>query len=219
MEKPSTIRLHFVLLVIVSALTLVDCLPAQALTTIYNFTAQSTCCGFPTNNDGSRPVGVIALGNTLYGTAQSGGISGIGTVFKVNVDGTGFTVLHYFTNSANPLAGLISSGNTLFGTTECCYGSVFAINTDGMAFRTLHFFPFLDSGMSPRAPLVMSGITLYGTSFGATPSFGYQPDPGSVFEINKDGTGFRYLYVFSIFNSGGAYPQAGLISSGDTFYG
>jgi uncharacterized repeat protein (TIGR03803 family) len=51
-------------------------------------------------------------------------------VFAVNIDGTGFRVLHYFTaqsgpnpignytnsDGAGPLAGLVLSGNTLYGT-------------------------------------------------------------------------------------------------------
>jgi uncharacterized repeat protein (TIGR03803 family) len=73
-----------------------------------------------TNSDGAAPYGgVILSGNTLYGTAWGGGSSGNGTVLAVNTDGTGFTTLHSFTGSrdgANPLAGLILSGNTLYGT-------------------------------------------------------------------------------------------------------
>ena len=55
------------------------------------------------------------------GRRLHGGSSGNGTVFAVNTDGTGFTNLHSFyccTNSdgAYPYAGLILSGNTLYGT-------------------------------------------------------------------------------------------------------
>ena len=47
------------------------------------------------------------------GTAFNGGIFGGGTVFKINVDGTGFTNLHSFTadDGARPNAGLILSGD------------------------------------------------------------------------------------------------------------
>ena len=44
----------------------------------------------------------------LYGTAHQGGTSGYGTVFKLNTDGTGFTVLKnfdYSTGGLPPLAG------------------------------------------------------------------------------------------------------------------
>ena len=68
-------------------------------------------------------AGLILSGNTLYGTAVYGGSSGDGTVFAVNTDGTGFTTLHNFTatvygqrDGAFPYAGLILSGNTLYGT-------------------------------------------------------------------------------------------------------
>src|SRR6266404_3321853 len=100
--------------------------------------------GFTGGNDGSAPyAGLILSGNTLYGTASGGGSSGNGTVFAVNTDGTGFTVLHSFsainTNSSGirtnsdgffPQAGLTLASNTLYGTTffggSLGYGTVFS---------------------------------------------------------------------------------------------
>jgi uncharacterized repeat protein (TIGR03803 family) len=74
----------------------------------------------PVNSDGAHPYGGLILsGNTLYGTATQGGNSGYGTVFAVNANGTGFTNLHsfiYVSDGAYPEAGLILSGNTLYGT-------------------------------------------------------------------------------------------------------
>src|SRR5439155_24179086 len=80
-----------------------------------------------TNSDGARPdAGLTLLGDALYGTTENGGSSGYGAVFAVNIDGTGFTTLHSFTagsgsaytnsDGSHPLAGLILSGNTLYGT-------------------------------------------------------------------------------------------------------
>jgi len=63
---------------------------------------------------------LILSGNTLYGTTASGGSSGNGTVFAVNTDGSVFTNLYSFTGGNDggaPRAGLILSGNTLYGTT------------------------------------------------------------------------------------------------------
>src|SRR4029077_8960720 len=74
-----------------------------------------------TNSDGANPSGGLVLSdNTLFGTAQSGGTSGFGTVFSVSTNGTDFTNLHSCigdTNDGNPMAGLVLSSNTLFGTT------------------------------------------------------------------------------------------------------
>jgi hypothetical protein len=50
---------------------------------------------------------------------HSGGSSGYGTVFKLNTDGTSFVNLHTFdygSDGAYPEAGVILSGNTLYGT-------------------------------------------------------------------------------------------------------
>ena len=65
----------------------------------------------------------------------------------VNTDGTGFTILHSFTggsDGADPFAGLILSGNTLYGTARfggsSGNGTVFAVNTDGTGFTTLYSF-------------------------------------------------------------------------------
>ncbi len=50
-----------------------------------------------TNSDGDYAYGtLISSGNTLYGTAGGGGNLGKGTAFKVNSDGTDFTVLYAF---------------------------------------------------------------------------------------------------------------------------
>ncbi len=98
-------------------------------TNLHSFTALSHIT-YGTNSDGGHPeAGLILSGNTLYGTAASGGSSGYGTVFAVSTNGTGFTTLYSFTawgtNSSGgqtnsdgfyPRAGLILSGNTLYGT-------------------------------------------------------------------------------------------------------
>src|SRR5438876_1102958 len=72
-------------------------------------------------------------------------------------------------------------------------------------------------GAGPNG-LILSGDTLYGT----TP-FGGSSGNGAVFALNTDGTGFTTLYSFTAFNdyynSDGAYPNGGLILSGNALYG
>ena len=52
--------------------------------------------------------------------------------------------LGYPSDGANPRAGLILSGNTLYGTAvgggSSGNGTVFAVNTDGTGFTNLHSF-------------------------------------------------------------------------------
>jgi uncharacterized repeat protein (TIGR03803 family) len=141
-------------------------------------------------SDGANPqAGLILSGNTLYGTAYGGGDFGYGTVFAVNTDGTGFTNLHSFTYSfiysdgVNPQAGLILSGNTLYGTAygggSSGQGTVFAVNTDGTGFTNLHSFTYVSDGANPRAGLILSGNTLYGTAYG-----GGSSGQGTVFSLS-----------------------------------
>ncbi len=211
-------------------------------TNLHSFTATSGSAGsYGTNSEGASPyAGLLLSGNTLYGTAQYGGSSGWGAVFAVNTDGTGFTNLHSFTatsgsaggdginsDGANPVGGLILSGNTLYGTAiqggTAGWGTVFAVNTDGTGFTNLHSFTktsgsagghgINSDGGWPWDALILSGNTLYGTAAVAGSS-GY----GTVFAVNTNGTGFTNLHSF-IGGIGGARPRAGLILAGNTLYG
>jgi uncharacterized repeat protein (TIGR03803 family) len=195
---------------------------------LHDFSASSTnSSGFYTNSDGDYPSGLLASGNTLYGTTQNGGSWGGGTVFKANTNGSGFTTLYSFQstgknpsgaytngNGANPL-GLILSGNTLYGTTASGgtsgFGTVFKVNTDGTEFTNLHSFNDSSDGAFPRAGLVLSGNTLYGTAMA-----GPRSNAGSVFAINTDGTGFTNLHSFN--NNDGIRPN-GLVLWSNTLYG
>lgn len=172
------------------------------------------------DTDGSLPNGVLVLsGSTLYGTTVMGGASNLGAVFAVNTDGTGFTNLHSFrgdSDGVNPFAGLLLSGNTLYGTAA----TVFAVNTDGTGFRTLYSFFAGGPREDPYGGLTLSGHTLYGTTSGAGVA-----DSGLVFAVNTDGTGFATLHSFAPFsgtnyqNSDGIAPQDNVILSGNTLYG
>jgi uncharacterized repeat protein (TIGR03803 family) len=178
--------------------------------------------------DGAHPwAGLVLSGNTLYGTARDGGSSGNGAVFKGSADGTGFTSLHSFTaaggppytnsDGAQPYAGLILSGDTLYGTAyaggSSHFGAVFAVNTDGTGFTNLHSFTGGSDGGYPRAGLILSGNSLYGTT-----ESGGSGGAGAAFKVSTDGTGFTSLHSFTGGSDGG-YPWAGLVLSGNTLYG
>ncbi len=180
-------------------------------TTLHSFTTTniSVIMGGPvsgpsfTNSDGFAPSGLALWGSTLYGTAGWGGTNGNGTVFALNTNGTGFTILHSFaasstnsigvyTNSegVHPMefTGLILSSNTLYGTANwggnAGNGTVFALNTNGSGFMTLHSFTATDGsgnnsdGANPYAGLTLSGNSLYGTA-----RYGGTNGDGAVFNI------------------------------------
>ncbi len=177
-----------------------------------------------TPGDGQGPNGsLLQIGSTLYGTTVGGGSAGGGTVFKINTDGTGFTLLHSFGGGASdgalPDGSLIVSGSTLYGTTGvgggANDGTVFEIGTDGTGFRLLHSFSGSPAdGREPVADLVLSGSTLYGTT-----GRGGTADLGTIFDIGTDGTNFHVLHSFLGGATDGAGPGGDLILSGGNFYG
>ena len=183
---------------------------------------------FTGGSDGrSPPAGLILSDNFLYGTAPYGGSSARGTVFKVNTNGTGFTILHSFAGPSDggyPVAVLILSGNTLYGTAagggSSSNGTVFKVDTDASGFKNLYSFTARDmntgtnsDGAEPSAGLILSGNTLYGTAYE-----GGSGGNGTVFKVNTDGTGFTTLHSFAG-PGDGANPEAGLILLGNTLYG
>lgn len=205
-------------------------------TNLHSFAATSGASF--TNGDGANPqAGLILSGTTLFGTTPMGGTSGNGTVFAVNTDGTHFTNLYNFsslllnTNSdgANPEAGLVLSGNILYGTAVDGVlngnGTIFAIGTNGIGFTNIYTFtpttgaPATNNdGANPEAGLVLSGNTLYGTAL-----HGGRAGDGTVFAVNTDGTGFTNLRSFTALisntNGDGANPFGELLLSGNTLYG
>jgi uncharacterized repeat protein (TIGR03803 family) len=185
------------------------------------------------NSDGELPLaGLVLSGNTLYGTADAGGSSRNGTVFAVNTNGTGFTNLHNFTadpgplytnsDGAEPYAGLILSGNTLYGTTDwggsLGDGTVFAVNTNGTGFTNLYYFTATSGSNSTNSDgaepheLILSANTLYGTAVG-----GGSSGNGTVFAVQANGTDFAVLHSFT--GNDGATPQGRLVLSSNTLYG
>jgi uncharacterized repeat protein (TIGR03803 family) len=171
-------------------------------------------------SDGSAPcAGLILLGDTLYGTAKSGGSSGNGTLFALNTNGGSFKALHSFgspAEGANPEAGLVSSGDTLYGTTHSggisTNGTVFKVSTGGSDFTRLYSF-ILSDAYFPVAGLVLSSNTLYGTTY-----HGGGQQGGTVFKVSTGGSGFTFLHTFTG-GSDESGPAAGLILSGNTLYG
>jgi uncharacterized repeat protein (TIGR03803 family) len=143
-------------------------------------------------------------------------------VFKINTNGTGFATLYSFTGATDgetPLAGLVLSGNTLYGTSSGTAGigsgAVFKINTDGTGFATLYTFTGGNDGAYPEGDLVLSGTTLYGTTSGGGTNY-----YGTVFKLNISGPSFASLYSFTS-GTDGDTPLAGLVMSlsGTTLYG
>lgn len=174
--------------------------------------------GYYTNTDGSTPLGGLVLGgDTIYGTTYQGGNFGLGTVFSVKTDGSGFAVLKHFAgiDGKNPYAELWLDGNVLYGTTAAGgisnNGAIFRINTDGLNFGVLKSFSGSDGAV------LLSSLTLWqGRLYGAA-YLGGGPGLGTVYSLSTNGTDFTTLKEFT--GSDGAYPHFNLVVSGGVVYG
>jgi uncharacterized repeat protein (TIGR03803 family) len=178
---------------------------------------------FSGGSDGADPHGSLTLsGSTLYGmTSAQGGAGGLGTIFKMNTDGSGYQVLHNFgvNGGGGPDGSMVIVGSTLFGMTSVegsdYNGTVFKMNTDGTGYQVLHAFSGGSDGANPYGDLAISGSTLYGmTSLG-----GSNGGDGTIFQINTDGTGYAVLHGFGYSDNGGVTPEGSLTISGTTLYG
>jgi uncharacterized repeat protein (TIGR03803 family) len=128
-------------------------------------------------NDGSTPVGGVALDNqgNIYGTTKSGGADGAGVVFKLSYNGSRYTetVLHSFggkADGATPLAAPVITvkSNILYGTTSAGgangAGTIYQIATDGAKYKVLYSFTKATGATPGYGSLLLQGNTLYGTT-------------------------------------------------------
>jgi uncharacterized repeat protein (TIGR03803 family) len=154
----------------------------------------------------------------FYGTTQGGGEDDeYGTVFKINADGTSFSVIKYFseTDGANPYGGLIlGNDGYLYGMTQSggsnYAGTVFKIDETGSSFTVLKNFNYSD-GSSPFGNLLQgSDGLLYGMTNG-----GGLYQQGVVFKINVDGSGFEVLKHLN--ETEGAFPVESLVQGSDGY--
>ncbi|HEX4441257.1 MAG TPA: choice-of-anchor tandem repeat GloVer-containing protein [Thermoanaerobaculia bacterium] len=169
--------------------------------------------------DGLLPyAGLIESDGSFWGTTEAGGDFGVGTVFRIDADGT-LTLVHSFTGAdgsmpKSPLAEL--PDGRLFGTTSTGgvsgLGTIYAVSTSG-GFETLHHFAGPE-GAGPWGGLTSIGG---GVAYGAT-VYGGANSKGTVYRLEADGS-VNAVHSFDDFTDG-AHPFATLAWNGvDTLFG
>jgi uncharacterized repeat protein (TIGR03803 family) len=195
------------------------------------------------NVGGSSPIGSLlqAQDGYLYGTAALGGLSGRGTIYRIQPDGTGFEVVHEFTDlstasppanvdGAVPAEGLTDGGDgRLYGVAETGgangVGTLyyvdpqFYVDSSVELFKVLHDFDSPNGAYPSGAPIVGSDLRLYGvTGGGGTNSSGAATTLGTIYSIERDGNGFETLYSFT--GDQGSSPSGPLLQlDATTFVG
>ncbi len=167
----------------------------------------------------------------LYGSATfTGGIDWTaspdnptrGLIFKMQRDGTTYTILHQFAEKDQLTSALIEGTNgVLYGTTASGgtsnRGTVFKLNKDGTAYTVLHDFLGKSGGDgdTPRGLAEGTDGALYGTTFVGGTSTNCPNGCGTAFKLDSDGNNFVILRSFSGASGDGKYPLAGMIEASD----
>ena len=149
-------------------------------------------------NDGVLPNGglLLASDGLLYGTTQWGGAHYRGTIFRLNTNGVGYTIVVSFEglNGWEPMGELIeASDGNLYGVTRVGgtngMGTIYRVGKDGSNLTVLRELD--ENNKYPSSALIEAkdGM-LYGTTFGQNFS------GGSVFRLGKDGNSFSTLATF-----------------------
>lgn len=174
--------------------------------------------------DGRQPYSALlpALDGLLYGTTYNGGASNLGTIFKLNRNGSGYIILHHFggrisSDGENPHGSLIQGHDgALYGTTESggtnYSGTLFKLNADGSNYVVLRHFGSADrSGSSPHAGVLQCGDgLLYGTTYSGGTYGG-----GTAFRVDTNGLNHAVICNFRSNLRDGLYPYAGLVQGRD----
>ena len=181
------------------------------------------------SSEGDTPASALieATNGVLYGTTWLDGTNNGGSIFKINKDGSGFAVLHYFTLATNDGGNSVSallqgSDGQLYGTAQ--YGGTAPLGGDGVVFKmdlagsnfmVLHSFTGSD-GVAPQAPLIEgTNGALYGTTYNGGIS-----NVGTIFRVDKDGNNFSVIHHFTGGTNDGASSTASLLKGPNgKFYG
>ena len=153
----------------------------------------------------------------IYGTAQTGGAAGAGTIFELDSGGQPTPIYSFTggTDGGRPNGGLLQdSRSTLLGTTygggSNGFGTIFQVTSNGLI--TLFAFNHTN-GVLPAAGLTqLPNGDLYGTAYeGGILHY------GALFRLASNGT---YTTLFPFDSTNGAFPHAGLVLGTDgNFYG
>ncbi|MCK4757055.1 MAG: hypothetical protein KAS67_01245, partial [Thermoplasmata archaeon] len=172
-------------------------------------------------SNGAWPYGnsVIQIGSTLYGMTNDGGANSRGIIYKIDTDGTSFSILHSFSaapDASYPQGDLTWDGTYLYGMTGSGglnnYGALFRIDQFGAGYTILHDFNIAPAASDPYGNLMDDGAFLYGMTYrGGINNF------GTVFKFQKLTSTLTIIHNFT--SADGEYPYGGLTTDGTYLYG
>jgi uncharacterized repeat protein (TIGR03803 family) len=193
--------------------------------------AFTTLHSFAGGTDGANPVASLVQANDtyFYGTTQSGGINGGGTVFKISSTGamTDLYSFNSFNDGANPVGDMIQGsdgyfyGTTYDGATNDVFstnhliGTIFKMSANG-TLTTLYnnYNDEINGSVFDGRLLQGEDGYIYGTTYNDG-AYNF----GTIFRMTTNGA-LAILHTFGSVTNDGANPNNGLIQdAAGNFYG
>ena len=147
-----------------------------------------------------------ASDGALYGTTSQGGSNNLGTVFRLNQDGSGYSVLYHFKTAGSdgriPLAGLVEASDGFLLVRSFAAAPNF-INNDGINGVPALDGPGVISPVSAPRPINISFNKIGPFIFNQGP---FPDGTGFLDEINNTGQGFVWGSFDGTTNNPVVYP-------------
>ncbi len=199
--------------------------PVRACQTAICNWNESILYKFTGGADGEQPGYVDPVfdnAGNLYGTTQSAGSGGSGTVFELTPSTSGWTEssIHSFVGSdgSRPASSLIFDragniyGTTADGTGENEFGNVFELSPSGSGWvmTILHSFNGYPDGDNPFSGLTFDAAgNLYGNTLG-----GGRNGSGAAFQLTPSDGGWTYGLTYDGFGGGPDGPLGQFVIDG-----
>lgn len=194
--------------------------PSGEFTTIYNFCSQPTC------SDGVSPsAGLIrASDGNFYGTTTAGGVTGMGTVFRLTPAGT-LSTLYNFCSQANCADGASPWGGVMQASDGNFYGETYAggANLEGTVYQLarMQFVAVTPCRLidTRQADGEFGGPSLAGDtirSFTIPDNRNCNiPSTAAAYSLNVTVVPQSILGYLTVWPTGGGRPQVSLLNSYD----
>jgi uncharacterized repeat protein (TIGR03803 family) len=180
---------------------------------------------FTGGSDGENPSGdpIIASNGSLYGVTYYANGTTRGTVYRIDQNGSNYSVIHTFTGTPDgqqPSGRLLQAsdgmlyGTTVFGGISSQLGAIYKVSLDGSIYSMIHALQNSTAeGRGIQAGLCQStnGL-LYGTVYS-----GGSANVGAVFSVDTDGNNYTLIRNFQSVGSDGQHPNTELVESADGF--
>jgi uncharacterized repeat protein (TIGR03803 family) len=184
------------------------------------------------NNDGSDgwdpAAGLTEVKGLLYGTTQSGGAYGGGTLFSIDPSTGAEIILHSFgfpPDGLTPAAGLLDVNGTLYGTTltgDKGGGTIFSYGLSTGVEKVVYSFCSQENcadGEVPTAPLINVNGILYGTTSNGGAGNCNDLPCGTVFSFDPTSGVEMVLHSFDDNGVDGFSPRAAVIDEKGKLFG